>query len=134
MKGNLVLGLCTIFLAVCISGCNAFMHGYTQEKAMNAYYLVTGDEKNFGDKRIKYNRGFHHNSALDIFLECKGLPTFIFEYKNEDKCRGIRLFYSNLDSVFVFEEPRKGDLKSVFRESRKTDEYERQTYQRLKSG
>lgn len=134
MKNNLVCGLCTFWLAVCISGCNSFMHGYTEKKAMNAYYLVTGDNNNFGDKRIKYNRGFHRHSALENFLDCKGLPAFIFEYKNEVKCRGIRLFYSNLDSVFVFEEPRKGNINSIFKESRKMDEEERQTYQKLKSG
>lgn len=119
----------------CLPGCKAFMHGYTWDKAENSYHLVNGDKDNFGDKRIKYLRGFHKNSALANFLDCncnnRGLPDFIYEYKSKEKCRGIQLFYVSRDSVYVFEEPRKGNLNSMLKDARKMDEYERLTYQRL---
>lgn len=109
------------------------MHGYTEDKAQNAYYLVTGHKDNFGDRRITYNKGFHRNSQLSSFLACKGQPSFIYEYKTAAKCRGIKLFYPAIDSVFVFEEPKKGNLHSVQKERRKMDDYERQTFTRLTS-
>jgi hypothetical protein len=114
------------------------MHGYTWNKAQNAYYLVTGDKNNFGDKRLTYNKGFHNHSALSNFLDCncnnRGLPGFIYEYLSDTKCRGIKLFYPVLDSVFIFEEPQKGQLNSVLKEARKMDAYEGQTFERLKAG
>jgi hypothetical protein len=112
------------------------MHGYTWDKAQNSYYLINSDKDNFGDRRLKYNKGFHNNSALSNFLDCKcndrGLPSFMYEYQSETKCRGIKLFYVRLDSVFVFEEPKKGNLNSILKEARKMDAYERETYERLK--
>ena len=107
-------------VALFLTGCKAFMHGYTWNKAQNSYYLVTGADDNFGDRRIEYNKGFHRNSDLTNFLDCKcndrGSPDFIYEYKSKAKCRGIKLYYVKLDSVFVFEEPRKGNLNSIWRE------------------
>lgn len=63
-----------------------------------------------------------------------GLPSFIYEYMSDKKCRGIKLFYPKLDSVFIFEEPQKGRLNSVLNETRKMDDYERQTFEKLKTG
>ena len=104
------------------------MHGYTWDKAENSYNLVTGDKDNFGDKRLNYNKGFHKHSALSNFLDCKcndrGLPDFIYEYKSDTKSRGIKLFYIKVDSVFVFEEPKKNNLSSIQKEARKMDDYE----------
>lgn len=114
------------------TGCNAFMYGYTYDKSVNSYNNVTGDKHNLGDRRVKYVKGFHRRSQLENFLDCKGLPSFIYEYKTENKCRGIKLFYAPIDSVFIFEEPKKGNLHSVLKESRKMDNYERETYARLK--
>lgn len=126
------------FAASTLISCKAFMHGYTWSKAENSYYLVTGNKDNFGDRRINYNKGFHSNSALSNFLDCKcnyrAQPQFIYEYMTENKCRGIKLFYTQLDSVFVFEEPKKGVLNSVLMEARKMDDYERKIFERLKSG
>ncbi len=125
--------LFTVFLL----GCKAFKHGYTWSKAENSYNLVTGDKNNFGDKRLNYNKGFHRNSQLSNFLDCncnnRGLPDFIYEYKSNLKRRGIKLFYIKLDSAFVFEEPKKNNLNSIQKEARKMDDYERQTYERLKA-
>jgi hypothetical protein len=128
------------FLALTITfslvGCKAFMEGYTWDKAENSYNLVTGDKDNFGDKRLNYIKGYRNNSPLANFLENKcnnrGLPDFIYEYKSETKCRGIKLFYVKIDSVFVFEEPKKNRVNSIQKEARKMDDYERLTYQRLK--
>ena len=121
---------------ISITGCKAFMHGYTWDKAANSYNLVTGEKENFGDKRLNYNKGFHKHSALANFLDCKcnerGFPDFIYEYKSDIKCRGIKLFYVKLDSAFVFEEPKKNNLNSIQKEARKMEDYERQTYERLK--
>ena len=121
-----------------VAGCKSFKHGYTWSKSLNTYSLVTGDKDNFGDKRLDYNKAFHRNSELSNFLDCncnqRGAPELIYEYQTPAKCRGIRLYYVQRDSVFVFEEPRKGVLQSVLKEARKMDEYERQTYTRLKSG
>jgi hypothetical protein len=123
---------------VLISSCKAFKHGYTWREAKNSYNLVTRDKNNFGYKRIDYNKAFHNHSALSNFLDCncneRGLPNFIYEYQTENKCRGIKLFYVQRDSVFIFEEPQKGHLQSVLKEASKMDDYERQTYERLKEG
>lgn len=126
-----------LFSFLILLSCNAYMHGYTWSKAQNSYHLVTGDKNNFGDQRIKYNKGFHRNSALYNFLDCncnsRGLPDFIYEYKSKTQCKGIQLYYVKLDSVFIFEEPRRGNLKSILKVARKMDNNEHQTYEQLKT-
>ncbi len=111
------------------------MHGLTWSKSVNTYQLVTGDKSNFGDKRLKYNKGFHMHSMLSNFLTCecnaRGNPDFIYEYLTASKCRGIQLFYNKLDSVFIFEEPKKNNIRSVQKEIRKMTDEERQEYQKL---
>lgn len=127
-----------VIFALFLFGCKAFKHGYTWSEAKNSYNLVTGSKSNSGDKRLDYNKAFHKNSALSNFLDCKsndrGLPNFVYEYPSDNKRRGIKLFYVQRDSVFIFEEPKKGDLQSILKEVRKMDDYERQTYERLKAG
>lgn len=128
-----ILLFCSLGFPLFLS-CKAFMHGYTEDKALNAYYLITGRPDEFGDRRLRYNMGFHHHSALSAFLESGRTPAFIYEYKTPDKRRGIRLFYPQADSVYVFEEPSKGNLRSLQKEARKMDDYERMTFERLRSG
>ncbi len=129
-----------IFFTILASlfSCKAFMHGYTWREAKDKYHIVTADNNNLGDKRLKYNKGFHKHSELSNFLDCKcnnrGLPDFIYEYITEKKCRGIKLYYVKLDSVFVFEEPKKNNLASIQKEARKMYDSERQTFERLKQG
>lgn len=127
-----------LLFAVLFTACNAFKHGYTWRKAENSYNLVTADKKNFGNQRLVYNKGFHNNSELSQFLDCRcndrGLPDFIYEYRTAEKLEGIKLFYVQRDSVFIFEEPTKRNLRSVLKTARKMDDYERQTYARLKNG
>jgi len=134
MRCRSAIKLTLVFVVLCVIGCNAFKYGYTEDKALNAYYLVTGNENNFGDKRIKYNEYFHTCPCFKDFLLSKGYPGFIYEYKNKATCKGIKLFYPVSDSVFVFEEAIKGKGYSFIKESRRMDNYERQTYQRLKAG
>lgn len=126
----------TILMAAMLlfCSCNAFMHGYTWSKAENAYLLVTGDPKNLGDKRVRYLKKFHRSSALSKCITEKGNPSFIYEYMTADKRRGARFFYMKLDSVFIYEEPRRNNLSSILREARHPDNYERETYQRLLTG
>ena len=138
MSKNILTTISFLSIAAFLISCKSFKHGLTWDKAQNSYNLVTGEKDNFGDKRLDYNKAFHSNSALSNFLDCKcnerGLPNFIYEYQTNTKCKGIRLYYAQRDSVFVFEEPRKGKLQSVLKEARKMDDYERQTYERLKAG
>lgn len=138
MKKYFLNILSLFIIAILVFSCKSFKHGYTWRKAKDSYHLVTGNQDNFGDKRLDYNKAFHRNSALSNFLDCncndRGLPSFIYEYQTDTKCRGIRLFYVQRDSVFVFEEPKKGKLQSVLKEARRMDDYERETYERLKAG
>ena len=107
------VSLCSLILCFFVFSCRSFKHGYTWDKALNSYQLVTGNKDNFGDKRLDYNKGFHRNSQLSEFLgdHTRGLPNFIYEYQSTEKCRGIKLFYVERDSVFVFEEPKKRKFK-----------------------
>ncbi len=123
-----------LFISCCITSCNAFMHGYTADKAQNAYYLLTGNNDNFADRRLRYTKGFYKGSPLATFLgedNHRGTPAFIFEYK-KDKRHGIQLFYPALDSVFIFEQPRKNCTCANLVSARTFTEYERLTYEKLK--
>lgn len=123
-------------ITILLISCKAYKHGATWSKAKDNYLLVTGDSENFGDKRIDYNKAFHKNSALSNFLDCdcntRGLPNFIYEYKSPAKCRGIKLYYTKLDSVFVFEEPKPNKLQSVQVDARKMNAEEWNIYEKLK--
>jgi hypothetical protein len=123
----------SLLIAVLTVSCNAFKYGATESKALNSYHLVTGNENNFGDKRVKYNESFHRCECFTNFLDSKGTPALIYEYKTEAKCKGIKLFYPAIDSVFVFEEAKKNKRYSFIKESRKMSDGERQTYQLLKT-
>ena len=123
-----------ILLLTCLftlSACSGFRYGYTLSRAQNSYKLVTGNKDDFGDMRVRYNRRFH-KSPLDNFIAQKGQPGLIYEYRTDRRSDGIRLYYPAIDSVFSFEEPRKSNIHSVLVDARKMDEYERQTYERLK--
>ena len=133
------LSVTSIVLTVAVLiGCKSFKYGYTSSKAENAYHLITGDKNNFGDKRLDYTRYHYRNSELGSFLNCscndRGLPSFIYEYRNAAKHDGVKLFYPERDSVFIFEAVKRYTSTSVLKEARKMDGYERETYERLKKG
>ena len=134
VKHTLVIKRCLVVVVLVTIGCNAYKYGYTETKALNTYHLVTGNENSFGDKRIKYNESFHRCVCFTGFLEARGYPGLIYEYKTEAKIKGIKLFYPASDSVFVFEEAKKGKRYSFIKESRKMNDDEREIYQRLKTG
>lgn len=127
----------SLLLILLLVSCKAFYHGYTWKEAKDKYHLITGKKEGFGDRRLDYNKGFHKRSALSSFLDCncndRGLPDFIFEYQNESKCRGIQLFYTKKDSVFIFEEPAKGKLQSIMVLARPMNQSERNIYISLKA-
>lgn len=134
MKPNISIKLSLLIVVFFTISCNAFKYGATETKALNSYYLVTGNENNFGDKRIKYNESFHRCECFTNFLKSKGSPALIYEYKTEAKCKGIKLFYPAIDSVFVFEEAKKNKRYSFIKESRKMNDEEKRIYQKLKAG
>jgi len=118
--------VCLFFFVV---SCNAFMLGFTQSKAENNYYLLSKNK--FGNNRFKYVSKFYKSPYLSKLLAEKGKPDFAYEYKIDKKYTGIRLYYSQLDSVFVLETGINCPCLD-WKESRKMDLYERQTYSRLK--
>lgn len=130
--------LLLLCMAIQLVSCKSFMHGYTNEKAENSYHLVTGDKKAFGDKRIAYAQKLYKDCELGNQLNCKctdrGLPDFFYEYQKTDKARGIKLFYVQRDSVFVFEEPGKNKLCFTFKEARNMTERERYVHKQLQAG
>jgi hypothetical protein len=129
MKGIVLF----IVLGFIMAGCNAFMHGYTRDKAhVLPFYLVTGDKDNFGDRRIEYNRKYYNRTGIDHFLDCMGKPGFIYEYKTMSKCMGLQFFYPSMDSVFVFEQTKRGNLNPVLLQARKMDDFEKLVEARLK--
>lgn len=125
-------------IVIQLVSCKAFMHGYTNEKSENTYHLVTGDKKAFGDKRIAYAQKLYKDCELGRHLNCvctdRGLPDFFYEYQKADKCRGMKLFYVQRDSVFVFEEPQKNKLCSALKEARRMTEQERYVHKQLQAG
>lgn len=127
----------SVFCFLQLVSCKAFYHGYTWKEAKDKYHLITGKKVGFGDRRLDYNKSFHKRSALSSFLDCncndRGLPDFIFEYQNERKCRGIQLFYTKKDSVFIFQEPAKGKLQSVLVLARPMNQEERAIYASLQA-
>ena len=82
-------------ISFALYGCSAFMYGWTEELAFNAYYLVKQDKKDLGYRRIKYNMGYHKNSELYYFLKENNKPDLIREYEKATKCDVIELFYLN---------------------------------------
>jgi len=136
MKINLTHTILLSLLPM-LMACKAYKHGASWSKAIDTYQLQTGDADNFGDQRLEYNKAFHNHSALSNFHDCncdaRGLPNFIYEYKSPAKCRGIKLFYTKLDSVFVFEEPKPNKLQSIQVDGRKMNAEEWKTYEKLKT-
>ncbi len=119
-------------MVVLLMSCNSWRYGYTQSLAFNSYNLVSENEKNFGNKRVRYNMGHHARSPLAYFLKVKGKPDFIFEYEDDQKRDGINLYYLNADSAFLFIEKKKNTpSSSSFVEARKLNEYEKLTYKNL---
>jgi len=119
-------------LLISFTACKSFNYGLTHRKAVNNYHLVTADNTNFGNKRLKYNLGHHRNSALSGFVKQRGNPDLIYEYEDAEKRDGIHLYYVQADSVFVFIEAYKNKpFSTVSNNCRKMTEQERNAYRQL---
>lgn len=128
--------LLALFFTGLIS-CTSFRYGYTHDQAQNAYYLVNATPNDFGSKRIAYNLGHHKNSQLACFLQQRGYPELIYEFEDQ-KRDGIKLYYVNVDSAYVFLESKKSNpATSNLAEARAMTEEERQKcalYMKLSRG
>jgi len=82
--------------------------------------MISKERKTFGNKRLKCNKQYHKHSQLSSFLKKKGDPNFIYEYEKDNGEDGIILYYTIIDSAFVFEETDVNNSKSPeIKESRK---------------
>lgn len=124
-----------LFVAVSCIGCNAFQHGYTQQKSENVYQLVTWNKKDPGTKRLKMHRQFHKKSGLSCFMDNHAKPDFMLEYRDEEKREVIHLYYATTDSVFIFKECKQNQsLCVVLQETRTLSNKEKQIYETLQKG
>lgn len=122
-----------LFGVILISSCNAFMVGFTQARAEDKYYLLTEKKNDFGNKRLKYISKYYKSTVFTKLLADKGKPDFAYEYKLDKKYAGIRLYYNRIDSVFILETGKQCPCMNL-KESRKMDDYERQSFIRLQNG
>ena len=107
MKKSSILISVIFVVLICAAGCSSYMHGYTQSRARDQYLKVDEKTENFGYKRIQYIIGFRKD-AIRNFIEEKGFPGYLFEYKKEDeegkKRDGFIFYYLNEDKAYNFME------------------------------
>jgi hypothetical protein len=112
------------------ASCAAWHYGYTQRDALNRYMLIKGNKDNFVDRRLRYHRDIH-KYELRTFLQIKGNPAFIYEYRSAQKRDGIQLYYPARDSVYVFEAISKHSLHMSLLNVREMNDAERHLYVEL---
>jgi len=107
VKSNPKTILFLLLASFMVNGCTPFMrgyrYGYTNRESLNTYHIVNADEKNFGNKRIRYAQEYYRNTVFDAHVKKYGNPDLVYEYPVSKKYQGIKLFYVKLDSVYVFE-------------------------------
>ena len=83
------------------------MHGWTKSRARNQYLKVDEKTENFGFKRVQYIIGYR-GDAIRNFIEEKGLPDYIHEYKKDDgeghKREGFVFYYLTEEKAYDFME------------------------------
>jgi hypothetical protein len=123
------LAIALVILGAALSGCAGWMQGYTKRQAFQRYMLVDAATKSFGYKRLTYSQGFY--SLIREYTLVHGLPSFIYEFKTEDKKDGLCLYYVREDTVYVF--VKLGWLPDTLhlQEQRHLTDYEKATYQEL---
>ena len=84
MKKSSILIYIFLFILIMTSGCSSFMHGVTQAQSRDHYIKVDEKTKNFGFKRVQYIIKFRKN-VIRNFIEEKGLPDYIYDYKKDDE-------------------------------------------------
>ena len=112
-----------------LTGCSSFMYGYTHDRALDSYQLVSGEES-FGARRIRYILG--HNPGLKDLVDEKGLPDFLYEYVSDEKTDSVRLYYVASDLVYVLESTSRWQANSLaLADERSFSSYETLTYEEL---
>ena len=130
MKTKLIPSLLLVSMAsLILTGCSAYMYGYTMVSSMDRYLLVDEATKSLGFKRMEYNMAY--NSSLKGFVKEHGLPDFIFEYKNEKGRNGIKMCYVKKDIVYVYGYRSWSSDSLYLKEHRPLTEYEKLTYEEL---
>ena len=84
-----------------IAGCASFQHGYTTRRYQGQWLKVAkvGTNPLPGNKRLEMERDF--DSALDIFVESKGLPDYIYVID----IKSMELAYLKDDKIYSFKRP-----------------------------
>jgi hypothetical protein len=132
MKHRVLLIIGSLSLVCLLGGCSAAMHGYTQRQALDRYLLVDKTTESFGYKRVTYIQGFR--PPMKGFIENKGLPDFIYEFKNNEGREGVNLYYVEKNKVYIFV-TRDWRPDSIYlKDDRGLNEYELATYKHLKEG
>jgi len=120
----------TVFI---VDGCTpmkeGFNYGFTNRKALNRYVLI--EENSFGAKRLGYSQNYFHNTTFDVHLKKYGDPEMVYEYPIEKKYQGIKLFYTKLDSVYVFESKKSSCNCISLMKTEKISQSERTVYNQL---
>lgn len=130
MNGRVVILIGSLGLVCLLGGCSAAMHGYTQRNALDRYLLVDKATESFGYKRVTYIQGFR--PPMKGFIENKGLPDFIYEFKNDEGREGVNLYYVGKNKVYIFVERDWRPDSMYLKDDRGLDEYELVKYRQLK--
>ena len=93
-----------LFLSCSSFSCGIATLVRTEKQAFGTYNIISPDGHTFGNTRLKCNKKYHKRSELYYFLKKKGDPNFIYEYEKDNGEDGIILYYTEIDSAFVFEE------------------------------
>jgi hypothetical protein len=105
-KRSIIISMVLVVL-ILTTGCSGYMHGYTKSRARDQYLKVDEKTENFGFKRLQYIIGFRKD-AIRNFIEEKGLPDYIYEYKKDDeeghKREGFIFYYLNEGKAYDFME------------------------------
>nr|NQU93913.1 hypothetical protein [Bacteroidota bacterium] len=128
---RIITNFILLMIVFLFANCSGFRYGYTMDKALNSYYIVKSDSTGFGNARMKHTMKFRKHSKLYNKINELGKPDFLYEYRPNSKKLVIELFFIEMDSVFVFEEEEKYSKWTNLKETRRLDEYEKETYKRL---
>jgi len=121
--------LLLLFAVLLISGCASYMHGYTQDAALDRYLLVDESTNSFGYQRMKYATGYH--GTLEGFVAENGFPDFIYEYETPQGHDAIRLYYAKQNTAYIYECSSWSPSSLYLKKQRRLSAYEKATYKEL---
>ncbi|MBL4867685.1 MAG: hypothetical protein JKY67_15060 [Pseudomonadales bacterium] len=90
-----------LFSSFTLQGCSTLQYQRSQTKALGKYLIITGEQDNFADHRLKVIRNY--SASMHGFIKSHGLPNMTYEYQSNDR-DGIMLFYIEENIVFSFRE------------------------------